>query len=133
MRRRRWWGFAAWTLAALAAGACAEPPDDQRTDTLDPNAPARAALSAGALAQLDSGNAAYRAAAYEQALRHYQRVIDEAPDQPTGWFGLYMAHHALGNLAQADSALERARAVAPGASLMRPGPDDTLPEGGGGS
>lgn len=130
--RRRIGGFAVLVLAA-SIGGCAEPPDDQRTDTLDPNAPARAALSEAALAQLDSGNAAYRAAAYEGALRHYRSVVEEAPDQPTGWFGLYMAHHALGNLAQADSALERARAVAPGASLMRPGPDDTLPEGGGGS
>jgi Flp pilus assembly protein TadD len=76
-------------------------------------------MPAPAVAQLDSGNAAYRRAAYEPALRHYVRVTELAPDQAVGWFGLYMAHHALGNLEAADSALARAREVAPGASLLR--------------
>lgn len=98
-------------------GACQ--PDDQRTDTLDPSGAVRTEMPAAAVAQLDSGNAAYRGAAYEPALRHYVRVTELAPDQAVGWFGLYMAHHALGNLAQADSALARARDAAPGASLIR--------------
>jgi tetratricopeptide (TPR) repeat protein len=134
MKRRtssaRAWAALAVTLPWALLQACGERPDDQRTDTLDPDSPARAALSAEALAQLDSGNAAYREAMYEPALRHYLRVTELAPDQATGWFGLYMAQHALGNLAAADSALARARRVAPGASLMRPDPADTLDGGG---
>jgi tetratricopeptide (TPR) repeat protein len=115
----------------LLLAACGDPPDDQRTDTLDPTSAGRAELPAEALAQLDSGNAAYASALYESALRHYARVTEVTPEQATGWFGLYMAHHALGNLAQADSALERAQALAPEASLMRPTPEDTASEGGG--
>jgi hypothetical protein len=41
-----------------------------------------------------------------------------------------MAQHALGNLDAADSALERSRRLAPGASLIRPDTTDTV--GGGG-
>jgi tetratricopeptide (TPR) repeat protein len=128
-RAGAWWVLAA-VLPMTFLAACGERPDDQRTDTIDPNSPARAALTEEALAQLDSGNLAYRTALYEQALRHYSRVTELAPDQATGWFGLYMAHHALGNLGEADAALERAKEVAPGASLMRPSPEDTLGDGG---
>lgn len=120
-----------WIAVPLLLAACGAPPDDQRTDTLDPTSAVRAEMPPEALAQLDSGNAAYANALYENALRHYERVTEVAPEQAPGWFGLYMAHHALGNLAQADSALERAKALAPGASLMRPAPEDTAGEGGG--
>lgn len=113
------------TVSTIALMACVAPPDDQRTDTVDPTSAGRADMPDEALAQLDSGNVAYRAASYEQALRHYVRVTELAPDQATGWFGKYMAHHALGNLAAADSALRKAEEVAPGASLIR----DTI-EGG---
>lgn len=107
---------------ALALAAC--PPDDQRTDTLDPGT-AGQELTGEARAQLDSGNVAFRADAYDQALVHFTRVTELAPDDPTGWFGVYMVHDALGNQAAADSAIARARSMAPGASLIR----DTLPEG----
>jgi hypothetical protein len=43
-----------------------------------------------------------------------------------GWFGIYMAEHARGNIAAADSAMQRARMLSPEASLIG-GPDDTLP------
>ncbi len=111
-------------LSAMAVGACR--PDDQRTDTIDPAA-ARAELSAATLAQIDSGNAAYRRGDYEGAVAAFGEVTVSAPDDPTGWFGLYMAHQSLGQAAAADSALDKARSLAPGASLIHPSAD-----GGGG-
>lgn len=110
-------------LILLALAGCS-PPDDQRTDTLDP-ATAGRDISGAARTQLDSGNAAFRAGDFEQALIHFTRVTDLAPEDATGWFGVYMAHDAMGNKAAADSAIARARSQAPGASLIR----DTL-EGG---
>ena len=104
-------------LVLLAIAGCS-PPDDQRTDTLDPTTAGRE-LSGDARVQLDSGNAAFRAGDYTQALVHFTRVTELAPDDATGWFGIYMAHDAMGNQAAADSAIARARSQAPGASLIR--------------
>ncbi|MEJ2539228.1 MAG: tetratricopeptide repeat protein [Gemmatimonadota bacterium] len=112
------WGV----CVALSATACL--PDDQRTDSLDPST-AGQELSAEAMAQVDSGNVAYREGEYQAALAHYMRVTEMAPDNATGWFGLYMAHEALGNTAAADSAIAEARKRNPGASLIR----DTLEDG----
>ncbi|UCC26252.1 MAG: hypothetical protein JSU98_03940 [Gemmatimonadales bacterium] len=109
-------------LVSLSLGACS-PPDDQRTDTLDPTTAGRD-VTAEARAQLDSGNAAFRARDLDAALVHFTRVIELMPDDPTGWFGVYMVHDARGNHAAADSAMTIARSLAPGASLIR----DTLGE-----
>jgi tetratricopeptide (TPR) repeat protein len=111
-----------WTAAFILASATACLPDDQRTDSVDPETAGRE-LSADAMAQLDSGNVAYRAGDYEGALTYYVRVTEMAPDDATGWFGIYMAQEALGNQAAADSAIAEARKRNPGASLIR----DTLP------
>ena len=111
-------GLAAFLV--IAAGACS-PPDDQRTETLDPTTAGRE-ISGEARIQLDSGNAAFRAGDYQQALIHFTRVTEIEPGDATGWFGVYMAHDAMGNQAAADSAIARARSEAPGASLIR----DTL-------
>lgn len=121
--RNRLCSLALAGLVFLGAAACS-PPDDQRTETLDPTTAGRQ-ISEAARAQLDSGNVAFRAGEFAQALAHYTRVTELAPDDATGWFGLYMAHDAMGNKAAADSAIARARSEAPGASLIR----DTL-EGG---
>ncbi len=101
------------------------PPTDQRTETLDPETAGRE-ISGEARVQLDSGNAAFRAGDHQQALEHFLRVTELAPDDATGWFGVYMAYDALGDSVAADSAIARARATAPGASLIR----DTLDGGG---
>lgn len=66
-------------------------------------------------AQLDSGNAAYSSARYEEALRHYREAARAAPGIAASWFGIQMAAGALGNRALADSARERIDALAPGA------------------
>jgi tetratricopeptide (TPR) repeat protein len=112
-------------LGVAALTACR--PADQTTETIDVQAGVRARESfpQEVVTQLDSGNAAYTTGNYQEALRHYQAAALAGPDIPSTWFGVYMAHHALGNIPAADSALERARARVPGASLLRPGIPDT--------
>jgi len=100
------------------------PPEDQRTDTVDQEEVAQA-LSPEARAQLDSANAAYRDGEYESALAHFRSVTEMAPDDATGWFGIFMTNNALGNAEAAQEALEEARSRAPGASLIH----DTVPPG----
>ncbi len=110
-----------WTAAFVLASTTACLPDDQRTDSVDPETAGRE-LPPDAVAQLDSGNVAYREGDYDGALQYYVRVTEMAPDDATGWFGIYMAQQALGNAAAADSAIAEARRRNPGASLIR----DTL-------
>lgn len=74
---------------------------------------ARQGWSAELAALVDSGNAAYRTGHYDEAARHFRRGTVEFPHQGAPWFGLYMAEHALGNMAAADSALGRAQALTP--------------------
>lgn len=105
-------------------------PDDQRTDSLDPATAGRAELPPQTLAQIDSGNAQYRRGEYEAAVTSFRGATESSPDDPTGWFGLYMAHQAMGNAAAADSALDAARELAPGASLIRMPAE--VPDSGGG-
>ncbi len=105
------------TLALVVLAGCR--PDDQRTDSIDPATSGRAELSAETLAQIDSGNAAFRRGDHEAALGFFGEATVSAPDDPTGWFGVYMAHQELGNAAAADSAIAQARSLAPGASLIR--------------
>ncbi len=112
-------------LVLAAAVSCR--PDDQRTDTLDPHQgmQARENMPAAAVAQLDSGSAAYRIDDFEQSLLHYSRATEIAPDLAAGWFGVYMAADALGDVDLAEEALERARSVVPGATLLHNG--DSIP------
>jgi len=58
----------------------------------------------------------------DAALVHFTRVTELMPDDPTGWFGIYMVHDARGDQTAAASAMEMAQSRAPGASLIR----DTL-------
>jgi tetratricopeptide (TPR) repeat protein len=117
-------------LAALALGACRDDaPTDQRTDTVTPQTmeQARAAWPAGLSEVVDSANAAYSEGDYDTALRLYRRGTEIAPDVTATWFGIYMAEHARGNIAAADSAMSRAQSLAPGASLIHTAPGDTGP------
>lgn len=108
---------------ALWTGACR--PDDQRTETVDPEA-VRAELAPIVAVQLDSGTVAFRARDLEGALRHYRRATELAPDVAGGWFGVYMTERARGNVDAAAEALGRARGAAPGASLLFDEEGDTL-------
>ena len=113
-------------LALGAAMSCR--PDDQRADTLDLDEAAqkRESMPSAAVAQLDSGSQAYRADDFESALHHYTEATELAPDVAASWFGVYMAQHALGNVEESAAALERARRVAPGATLIQTTAADTL-------
>lgn len=113
-------------LAAAALAACRRP-EDQTTGSINKAEirEARASLPDAAVAQLDSGNASFRDKNYDAALAHYQKVVDIAPDAAAGWFGIYMAQRELGDAAAADSAMARAQALAPGASLIHPTARDT--------
>ena len=113
-------------LAVAAVLSCR--PDDQRTETLDAGEAVRrrADLAPGVVAQLDSGGAAFRDDRFSAALEHYTRVTELAPDLGAGWFGVYMARQALGDLEGAEAALERVRQIAPGATIVH----EDRPEGG---
>jgi len=116
------------TLAMLVAAAVVScRPDDQRTDTLNPHAgtEARSQMDPAVVAQLDSGSAAFRMDDFEAALQHYARATELDPELGAGWFGVYMAHHALGNEEEAQSALDRARGLIPGATMLHE--RDSLP------
>lgn len=107
-------------LLLLLPAACR--PDDQRTDSVEFDAVRRARQEwpAGVAAQVDSGNAAYRAGTLDAAAAHFRTAVRLGPEVPAAWFGLYMAEHTRGNLPAADSALGRARDLVPGASLIQP-------------
>lgn len=109
--------------AALLATGCV--PEDQRTGSIDEEtwAAVEAAYTPAVKAQIDSANVAYKAADYPVALIHYERALAMEDDVPAAWFGVYMAQHAMGNMEEANQALERARALLPGASLLREDPD----------
>lgn len=120
-----------WMIATLALAVLAgcDRPDDQRTDTLDPveARQERESFPPELVAHLDSGSAAFRADEYDQALRHYQAVTEIDDQVAAGWFGIYMVHNARGEEEEAVAALERARELAPGASILHPTPGDTTP------
>ncbi|HSH45351.1 MAG TPA: hypothetical protein VK966_05825 [Longimicrobiales bacterium] len=108
-------------LAFLLTGACG-PPEDQETGSLSQEdvTGARADLDPAVAAALDSGSTAYRAGDFEEALRQYQEAARLDDQVAAAWFGVAMAQGALGNVTAADSAMERARELAPGASLIHP-------------
>ena len=97
-------------------------PADQRTDSLDPNAGVldRAEMLPEVVAQLDSGSQAFRNDDYAAALVHYTTVTELDPEVGAGWFGVYMAQRELGEAEAAEVALERARRLVPGATLLHP-------------
>lgn len=80
----------------------------------------RADLSEEFLAVLDSGSEAFRADDYQASLAHYTRATEMDANVAAGWFGVFMAQQALGNQDAANAALEKARALDAGASLVHP-------------
>lgn len=113
-------------VVAVAAGCR---PDDQRTESLDVEEAqqTRQQLPPELVAHLDSGSAAYRRDAFETSREHYRAAAEIDGEVAAAWFGVYMAEKALGNEAAADSALQRAQGLAPGATLIHPGGDTTPP------
>lgn len=113
--------------ASLILTAC-DPADDQETGSISREEvqQTRESLDPAVTAALDSGNTAYREEDYEAALRHYHEAAELDEEVAAAWFGIYMAHLALGNGAEAQEAMDRAQSLAPGASLIRPD-DSTTP------
>lgn len=105
---------------ALVLTGCSQP-DDQETGSVsrDDVVEARENLDPAVVEALDAGNEAYRAGNYEDALVQYRQANSDG-DVAAAWFGIYMAELALGNTEAADSAMERAQSLAPGASLIHP-------------
>ena len=95
-------------------------PDDQQTGSIKAGeARTEREQSPALTTQLDSGNAAYRSRNYERALAHYRAAVQIDDEHAAGWFGIYMSQTKLGRVAAADSALQRAQDLAPGASLLQ--------------
>lgn len=119
--------LALFLLTVITTTGCR--PDDQRTDSVDPAAAAqeRASWNPEMTAQLDAGNAAIRADSFDVAREHFLAVTDIAPEVAAGWFGLYLAEQGRGDEVAAREALERAQAIASGASLIHPERRDSLP------
>lgn len=109
---------------ALLVAAC-QPADDQETGSISREdvRQTRQSLDPAVAAALDSGNAAYRSEDYDRALRHYREAIELDDELAAAWFGIYMANLALGDVEAANEAVERARSLAPGASLIHPNED----------
>ena len=103
--------------------------DDQRTDSITRDAvhDARAALDPALVEELDHGNAAVREGRHESALEHYRRGVEIDPTSAAAWFGVYMSERALGNEEAAAEALENARSLAPGATLLEGGGPEGAP------
>lgn len=112
--------------AALGLGCT---PDDQPTGSISAEDVHGAAdrFAPEVRAQLDSGNAAYRRHDWQGALGHYQAAADHDPDATAAWFGVYMAQRALGDTVAAGQALQRARELAPGASIIHPVQPEAAP------
>lgn len=115
-------------LGILIVGLPGCVPDDQRTDSVDPEAGrrARAEWPVEVVSAVDSGNVAMRADDLKAALVYYRRAVEISPENAPAWFGVYMAERALGNPAAADSALQTVMSLAPGASLVHPSQTDTI-------
>jgi hypothetical protein len=118
----------------IGVGACA---GDRSADSAAPTGDTTRSrttspVELGAAAQLDSGNAAFRAKDFAGALAHYRRSAERQSSLAAAWFGIYMAEGALGHTAAADSALQRVRALDPAAAGAHPGvaePSGSLPPG----
>ncbi len=112
-------------LALAVLPACS--PDVESTDATDPEhiLQDRQSLSPEVRAHVDSGSVAFRNDDFEDALMHYERATDLAPDFGAAWFGVYMVEQARGNTEAAAEALARAQKVMPGATLLHPESADT--------
>ena len=76
-------------------------------------------LTPAARVALDSGNIAFKARNYPEALRLYRAAADAAPAHAAPWFGVYMVAKATSNAALSDSAMKevKRRTPAPPAAI----------------
>jgi Flp pilus assembly protein TadD len=114
-------------LAAVPACGPGEPPQPESAPAREASLPAQREVPPEVAAQLDSGSTAFRAADFTGALAHYTKATELAPDLAAAWFGVFMAHEALGNPQAAQEALARTQQLEPGTNLAHPTPRDTMP------
>ncbi|MEJ2215835.1 MAG: hypothetical protein P8099_04380 [Gemmatimonadota bacterium] len=100
-----------WILVAGLAVGCGKNRSEAPKQTL--GSPAGNTPTPAAQAQLDSGNAAFRAGDIETARTHYRTTTRIAPNLAAGWFGVYLSETRLGNKAAADSAALVVHRLAP--------------------
>ena len=63
--------------------------------------------------ELHLGEIAMEREQFEEALQHYQRVVELEPDNPAAWIDLAEAHKKLGNFEEAEANYRRAIAMEP--------------------
>jgi Flp pilus assembly protein TadD len=100
-------------IATMSLAACsprAEPAAATADTASAPSVDDR--LSPAARASLDSGNGAFRARDYSQALRLYRAAARWAPTDGTPLYGIYMVAAKLGDSVLADSAQRMIRRLA---------------------
>lgn len=114
-------------LALTAVVACQSRSNEQRTDTMNPEQALkqREDMPPAFVAELDSGSTSFRNKDYQGALRHYQAATKINEGIAAGWFGVYMAQHALGNEKAAQEAMDSVQKLAPGATLLHSEGGDT--------
>lgn len=74
----------------------------------------------------DSATAAYSAQKYERAAALYREGARRGPDITAMWFGIYIAEHARGNIAAADSAMAHAQELTRDATVPAGTAADTM-------
>lgn len=118
--------------AAFATGCGANGSDAAKrplnASTSTPNGAANDQLPPGlnaiAAARLDSGNVAFRARQYDQALRFYRAAAGDVPEHPAPWYGIYMVANATKNKALADTATKAIASRQGGSDLLGNGMAD---------
>lgn len=98
--------------AVLAVAGCSGETPGERT-VLGSRPDSIAGIPEEVRVHLDSGTAAFRAKDYEEARAQYGKAAQAGPGLAATWLGVAMAERALGNSGAADSAMDRARAIAP--------------------
>lgn len=113
------------TFSACQSKAAEKVPLGQAVDTTaalpsgHPAVTSAVDLTPAARFALDSGNVAFKAKNFPEALRLYRVAADAAPRHAAPWFGVYMVAKATGNAALGDSAMKEVqrRTPAPPAAL----------------
>lgn len=103
---------------AIAGTGCSREDEGPRVPLGSTPAAQSSTLSELSRAALAEGNAEFRARRYEQALDAYRRAAAESPQDVAPLWGIQMTAKAMGNTTLADSAVERMRAIAPGAAPL---------------
>ena len=104
-------------LIGAAAIGCNEGAESKRDVLMSKPA---STLSALARAQLDSGNAAFRARDLAKARTHYEKVVKAEPSLAAPWMGLAMVARASADSALLRRALLEVDRLSPGTSASHP-------------